>query len=301
MADLPPDRCPGLLRPHLAADGALVRLRAPGGRLPAGGLRALSAASTAFADGDIHLTSRGNLQLRGVTVDECGGVPAGLVDAVAAAGFLPAPSHERVRNVVASPLSGIVGGRADLRPLIGALDAALCAEPVLAQLPGRFLFGLDDGRGDVAALRCDLAAVAADSGLFEIAIGRLCGPVVPADRVVDTLIDLARRFAAVRGARWHVHQLPEAGAELGAARRCRPPGTRCRTAPAGSGLGAGPAGHPLAGDGGGAARVGGDRHAVARPRPRRRTRSAAAARRRVRARRCVAVDPHHRVRRRAGV
>lgn len=215
MVDLPPDRCPGLLRPHLAADGALVRLRAPGGRLPDGGLRALSAASTAFADGDIHLTSRGNLQVRGVTVDECGGVPAGLVDAVAAAGFLPAPSHERVRNVVASPLSGIVGGRADLRPLIGALDTALCAELVLAQLPGRFLFGLDDGRGDVAALRCDLAAVAADSGLFEIAIGRLCGPVVPADRVVDTLIDLARRFAAVRGTRWHVHQLPEAGAELG--------------------------------------------------------------------------------------
>lgn len=213
--ELPPDRCPGLLRPHHAADGALVRLRAPGGRPPGRALGRLSAASQMFADGDVHLTSRGNLQVRGISVDEHGNVAAGLTDAIVAAGLLPSASHERVRNVVASPLSGLAGGVADIRPLIGALDTALCAEPALAELPGRFLFGLDDGRGDVAGLRCDLAAVAVDAGTMRIVIGEMNGPTVASSQVVDTLIGLALRFVRMRGTLWHVRQLPGHGTELG--------------------------------------------------------------------------------------
>lgn len=212
---LPPDRCPGLLRPHVAADGALVRMRAPGGRLPDEGLHRLSAAARAFADGDVHLTSRGNLQIRGVALDDCGGVPDGLIAAVTEAGFLPSPTHERVRNIVASPLSGLTGGLADIRSLIAALDEALCADPLLTDLPGRFLFGIDDGRGDIVGLRCDLSATAVDAGHARIVIGALSGPVVPLPQVVGTLIDLARRFTAVRATRWHVRQLPGEGRELG--------------------------------------------------------------------------------------
>ncbi|MEE2032963.1 cobalamin biosynthesis protein CobG [Rhodococcus chondri] len=220
MVDVPPekstpDRCPGVLRPHRAADGALVRLRAPGGRLPDGGFHRLSLAAGQFGDGDIHLTSRGNLQIRGVSVDERGTVPRGLVRAVSDAGFLPSLSHERVRNIVASPLSGLGGGLADIRPLVGALDDALCAEPVLADLPGRFLFGLDDGRGDVAGLRCDLAAIAVDSRNARLIVGALSGTTVPLAHVVASLIDLALRFAEVRAGRWHVRQLPDAGREIG--------------------------------------------------------------------------------------
>lgn len=232
MVDVPPektapDRCPGVLRPHLAADGALVRVRAPGGRLPDGGLHRLSLAAAQFADGDIHLTSRGNLQIRAVSVDECGGVPDGLVNAVSEAGFLPSPSHERVRNIVASPLSGLGGGLADIRPLVSALDDALCAEPVLADLPGRFLFGLDDGRGDVAGLRCDLAAVAVDARHARITIGDLAGPTVPLAEVTDTLIATARRFTELRATRWHVRQLPEVGREIGGGPAAPPaPGSR---------------------------------------------------------------------------
>src|SRR5690606_13783093 len=176
---LPPDRCPGILRPPVAADGALGRRRVPGGQIPDGALRALSTASIAYADGDVHLTSRGNLQLRGIELDECGAVPAGLADAVAAAGLLPSASHERVRNIVASPLSGLAGGLADVRPLVREFDAALCADPALAELPGRFLFGIDDGRGDIASLRCDLTAVALGDGTARIIVGGLDGPTVP--------------------------------------------------------------------------------------------------------------------------
>ncbi len=46
----------------------------------------------------------------------------------------------------------------DTQPLVRALDRALCAAPGLAALPGRFLFALDDGRGDVAGLGADVDA-----------------------------------------------------------------------------------------------------------------------------------------------
>ncbi|SNV24219.1 precorrin-3b synthase cobg [Rhodococcus rhodochrous] len=192
--------------------------------MPAGALRALSNASIAYADGDVHLTSRGNLQLRGIDLDEDGAVPTGLADAVAAAGLLPSASHERVRNIVASPLSGLVGGLADVRPLVRELDTGLCADPALVNLPGRFLFGLDDGRGDIAALRCDLTAVALDDGTARIVVGGLDGPTVPLAEAPETLLRLARRFVEIRGSVWHVRQLPRAGAELdGTLPTSRPP------------------------------------------------------------------------------
>lgn len=212
---LPPDRCPGILRPHLAADGALVRLRVPGGQVPDGALHALSRTALDHADGDVHLTSRGNLQLRGIALDACGAVPDELTEAVVSAGLLPSATHERVRNIVASPLSGLTGGLADVRPLVRDLDAGLCANPTLADLPGRFLFGLDDGRGDIAALRCDLAAVAVDDDTARIVIGGLDGPTVPLTQVPDMLLQLAHRFARIRGSVWHVRQLPGSGTELG--------------------------------------------------------------------------------------
>ncbi|WP_172415073.1 cobalamin biosynthesis protein CobG [Rhodococcus sp. BUPNP1] len=192
-----------------------MRLRVPGGQVPDGALRALSDAAIAYADGDVHLTSRGNLQLRGIGLDECGAVPAGLAEVVTAAGLLPSASHERVRNIVASPLSGLAGGLTDVRPLVRELDAGLCADPVLADLPGRFLFGLDDGRGDVATLRCDLIAVALDDGTARIVVGGLAGPTVRLTQVPETLLRRARRFVEIRESVWHVRQLPRAGAELG--------------------------------------------------------------------------------------
>ena len=84
---------------------------------------------------------------------------------MAAAGLLPSPSHERVRNIVASPLTGRSGGNADVRPVVLGLDAAIQASDALARLPGRFWFAVDDGRGDVSgraptsALTCSTPTV----------------------------------------------------------------------------------------------------------------------------------------------
>ncbi|MER5951272.1 cobalamin biosynthesis protein CobG [Streptomyces sp. NPDC001904] len=147
------DACPGALRLHAADDGFLARVRIPGGVLTVAQARALGALAGRLGDGSLHLTSRGNVQLRGLR-DGCGGE---LADGLSAAGLLPSPAHERVRNVVASPMSGLDGaGHVDVRGWLRGLDAALCASSVTPELSGRFLFALDDGRGDVAGLGPDV-------------------------------------------------------------------------------------------------------------------------------------------------
>ncbi|MCW2703912.1 MAG: precorrin-3B synthase, partial [Blastococcus sp.] len=106
------DACPGALRTHAAADGALARVRVPGGTLSSAQVRVLAAAARDLGDGALELTSRGNLQLRGLPP----GSEAELGDRLAAAGLLPSATHERVRNVLASTLSGRAGGHLDVRP-----------------------------------------------------------------------------------------------------------------------------------------------------------------------------------------
>jgi precorrin-3B synthase len=188
-----PDRCPGLLRPHLAADGAMVRIRVPGGQTTGTALRQLSRIAQRFGSADLQLTSRASLQLRGLADP----VPDNLIHAVQEAGFLPSETHERVRNIVASPLTGISGGMTDVRPLVATLDARLCAAPRLAALPGRFLFALDDGRGDLSETRFDLGyrAVDHDQGWLLIGSSRSGVPVSEAD-AVEALLGLAHRFLA---------------------------------------------------------------------------------------------------------
>lgn len=212
------DRCPGVLRPWIAGDGAIVRLRLVGGVLPAASLRSVLEIAEEHADGTVLLTKRTNLQLRGIAHEQ-GCVPGTLVEALTAAGFLPSPSHELVRNIMVSPMTGRLGGQADLRATALELDRLLCAEPALARLAGRFLFVLDDGRGDVGHRTLDLGATAVDADSVQLRIGsHHWGPVVALEEAPEALITYAKRFLAVTGtdetAPWHVDELPETGAEL---------------------------------------------------------------------------------------
>ena len=204
-----PDRCPGVLRPHSAADGAMVRIRVPGGQTTGTALGQLSRIAQRFGSGDLQLTSRASLQLRGLADP----VPDGLIRAVREAGFLPSQTHERVRNIVASPLTGISGGMTDVRPLIASLDSGLSAEPRLASLPSRFLFAVDDGRGDVSGMPFDLGYQAVDHHHGWVLLGGAeRGLPVPARDAVPTLLELAHRFlAASQGFDhvWHVRDLAD--------------------------------------------------------------------------------------------
>lgn len=205
-----PDRCPGVLRPWPAEDGALARIRVPGGQLPVAALQGLAAVAKQYGDGRVRLTGRANLQLRGLPA--VGGVLApAVVTAIEAAGLLPSRSHDQARNVLASPQTGRAGGRADLRPVLAALDAAILASPTLAGLPGRFLFTLDDGRGDLVDRHRDLGLIALDADRARLLVGPGGGPVVRLSGAPAALVALAEEFQAVRGsgpdAAWHVDEL----------------------------------------------------------------------------------------------
>jgi precorrin-3B synthase len=203
-----PDRCPGVLRPHVAADGAMVRIRVPGGQTTGAALGRLSHIAQRFGSADLQLTSRASLQLRGLADP----VPDSLIRAVQEAGFLPSETHERVRNIVASPLTGISGGMTDVRPFVASLDARLCAEPELAALPSRFLFAVDDGRGDLSDMSFDLGYRAVDHDHGWLLVGGAgLGIPVSVDDAVALLLDLARQFLAASqgsGEAWHVRDLP---------------------------------------------------------------------------------------------
>ena len=214
-----PDACPGALRTHRAADGLLVRLRLPGGRLSAASARGLAEAAQRHADGAVHLTSRGNLQLRGVREVDGGADPA-LVAAVRACGLLPSPTHELVRNVVASPWSGRRGGLLDVEPVVAEVDHALCADAALVELPGRFLVALDDGTGDVAGVDADVTWWAQDSRSGALVVGgHDTGLRVGPDRVAPVVAGVAHAFldarAAAGGSAWHVAELPGGAAAFG--------------------------------------------------------------------------------------
>ncbi|GAA3316879.1 hypothetical protein GCM10020219_037020 [Nonomuraea dietziae] len=214
-----PDACPGALQVHTAADGALARIRIPGGALSATQLREVAACSAELGSGVIELTSRANLQLRGLpSADAPSATEAGAFAArIAAVGLLPSETHERVRNILASPLAGRVeASLVDVRPLVTALDRGLCASPELTGLSGRFLFALDDGTGDLLSIGADVTFLATSSsgGLLRLG-GATAGIPVLVDEVVPSMLAAASAFLELSdGTAWRVGDLPDGPALL---------------------------------------------------------------------------------------
>ncbi|MFJ9213497.1 precorrin-3B synthase [Streptomyces sp. NPDC102264] len=241
------DACPGALRLHTADDGRLARLRLPAGLLTVRQAETLADAAERLGDGHLDLTSRGNVQLRGLG-GSCGAELAGLLHE---AGLLPSESHERVRNIVASPLAGLDELRsADVQLWARELDELLCASARAAALSGRFLFALDDGRGDVAGLGADVTLLACGDGSAVVRIGangsglRVTPEDAPRAALLagETFLTVAE--ASGSGA-WRVRELPaEYGRGLEAAVRAGLTdagiGTEYVAEAAGPGAGSGP-------------------------------------------------------------
>jgi precorrin-3B synthase len=135
--------CPGALRPMPTGDGLLARVRVSAGRLTLARAEALAVSARDCGNGTIEISSRANLQLRGVTEAKLGELQTRL----AVLGLIDAdPATERVRNIVASPLSDVdPGAILDVMPVVTALEARLAVDENLRALPGKFGFVIDAG------------------------------------------------------------------------------------------------------------------------------------------------------------
>ncbi|MEU5852097.1 precorrin-3B synthase [Saccharopolyspora shandongensis] len=225
------DACPGALRVHEAADGGLARIRVPGGVLAPPQVRAIAAAA-ALGDGGAELTSRANVQVRGL--------PAGAEEELAAglrtAGLLPSATHERVRNIIGSPSAG---GRelVDVRAVARELDAALCATPSLADLPGRFLFAVDDGSADVISLGADVGLLAQRADTLALVLAGVDSGVRSApDQAAGVAIAAAEAFLAEKAAQgrsaWRLAELDDGARRVADRLGADPAGPLSSTKPA---------------------------------------------------------------------
>jgi precorrin-3B synthase len=135
--------CPGALRPMRSGDGLIVRLKLTGGIVDVLLAEQIAGWSSRWGNGLIDLSSRGNLQLRGLSIHH---LPA-LHHALAEAEVLDrSQSAEAVRNVVSSPLAGLDPAAVlDVRPIAKSLEQRLAGDASLHALPDKFGYAIDDG------------------------------------------------------------------------------------------------------------------------------------------------------------
>lgn len=186
--------CPGALRPMASGDGLVVRLRPRDGRLMPDQALGVARLALAHGNGQIDLTSRANLQVRGVKPASYGA----LLEGLAGLGLVDAsPEEEARRNILVTPFWSAGDGTLDL--------AAALADAVTGQgvpvLPDKFGFAVDPGAvsvlgGASADIRIERDAA---GGLICRADGAATGAPVTATTAIDRALQLARWFVETGG------------------------------------------------------------------------------------------------------
>ena len=180
--------CPGAHRPMLSGDGLLVRVRPRHGRLTAEAALGLLRLAQRHGNGTIDLTSRANLQIRGVAEDAHEALLDGLFDL----GLLDeTPELESRRNVLVTPFW--TAGDAT-HSLAARLDDLLGELP---DLPAKVGFAVDTGphpllRDASADIRLERAP---DGGLILRAEGAARGRAVTEADAGTALLDMAHWLA----------------------------------------------------------------------------------------------------------
>ena len=128
---------------HQARDGLLTRIPVPGGLLTSAQARVLAEVAEAHAGGALTITSRANVQLRGLHAP----LPVEVLARLQRAGLASLePVVNHLRNFMASPAAGLdPDAIVDTAPLVRALDAYVQSHVELGVLPMKFGIGLDAG------------------------------------------------------------------------------------------------------------------------------------------------------------
>lgn len=170
-----------------ACDGWLARIRPPRATLSSHAAKALAEAVTRFGNGDISITNRGNLQVRGLAT----GSMADFVDMIVAAGLADAdPVTERRRAVIFPPLAD-----EEAAAVAVAIEELLSRDARLAALPEKFCIAIDAAevlpQGDTGA---DLTVICAGRTRRILPRGSALAIEVPHDEIVDAVLRLALAF-----------------------------------------------------------------------------------------------------------
>jgi len=180
--------CPTLLSPMESGDGWLARVKPRATGLNAGQARIIADAARRYGNGHIDLTSRGNLQIRGLTPRSA----EQLADSIISHGLASEhASVESVRNVMASPLGADDPTAAfDSHTLAAEIEAMVAAEPALEALPPKFgilvdgagVLPLSDVSSDINVRDCKgRLAIQLDGGTHAVT----CSPVAAANIVMS--------------------------------------------------------------------------------------------------------------------
>lgn len=135
--------CPGVVDAMESADGWLMRVRLPGGAVSPAGVRTIARVAGAFGSGEIAITSRANVQIRGIGEADLGAAAEVLIAAGLA---LADPTLDARRGVVVAPLAG--HDPTELLPaseVAAAVLDALAGAPLHGPLPAKFGVVIDGG------------------------------------------------------------------------------------------------------------------------------------------------------------
>ncbi|MEO9516221.1 MAG: cobalamin biosynthesis protein CobG [Paracoccaceae bacterium] len=128
--------CPGAYKPMMSGDGLIVRVRPIMAHLEATQIIGLCEVASRFGNGTIDLTSRANLQIRGILPEN----HDTLLQELARLGVLDVdPTIEAKRNILVTPH----WASSDLTDRLGR--ALLATLPALPYLPAKTGFAIDTG------------------------------------------------------------------------------------------------------------------------------------------------------------
>jgi precorrin-3B synthase len=186
--------CPGALRPMMSGDGLVVRVRPFGGRLERAQVDGIASLAATHGNGLVDVSSRGNLQIRGVSPES----HAALIEGLKMMGLIdPTPKVESRRNILVTPF----WQPSDETEVLAAMLTDALAAADAPELPGKFGFAVDTAgapvlQGASADIRLENDA---RGQLILVADGMLVGKRVTADNAIAEAVALSRWFGANAG------------------------------------------------------------------------------------------------------
>jgi precorrin-3B synthase len=188
--------CPGLSQPMATGDGLLVRLTPTGTTMSCEAFAALCTAARRYGNGVIEITSRGSVQIRGLTEDSVKRFAAGVGRIDLAFGEGP--------PVLSDPLAGLAPQEAlDASVIAADLRRAIAAAPFAADIGPKVSVAIDGGGTlHLDAVVADVRMRAQASGAYlHLAVGgdaETASPIgaVAAEHAVEAATRMLRVIAA---------------------------------------------------------------------------------------------------------